>query len=98
MQKHGKDLRGVQNSMAVCAREGRSNQVTSNQILSLDASTPLFRAIGKGFYMTTQEEVQGDLQREAELLAKNAKDLANREEYLERRIAQNRSNMIEIAS
>lgn len=98
MQKHGKDLRGVQNSMSVCQREGRSNQVTSNQINSLDASTPLFRACGKGFYMAAQEEVKVDLQQEAELLAKNTKDLANREEYLERRIAQNRSNMIDIAS
>ena len=88
----------MQNSMSVCQREGRSNQVTTSQIQSLATDTPLFRAIGKGFYMASQEEVQSDLQREAELLAKTAKDLANREEYLERRIAQNRSNMIDIAS
>lgn len=98
MQKHGKDLRGVQNSISVCARETRSNQVTASQILALDENTPLFRAIGKGFYMAGQEEVKNDLEREAEMLAKTAKDLANREEFLERRIAQNRSNMIDIVS
>jgi chaperonin cofactor prefoldin len=98
MQKHGKDLRGVQNSLSVCQRETRSNQVTSNQINALNESTPLYRACGKGFYMSTQEEVKSDLQREEELLARTAKDLASREEFLERRIAQNRSNMIDIAS
>jgi chaperonin cofactor prefoldin len=98
MQKHGKDLRGVQNSMAVCQRELRSNQVTTNQINSLQESTPLFRACGKAFFMATQDEVQRDLKEEAELLTKNSKDLSNREEYLERRIASNRSNMIDIAS
>lgn len=98
MQKHGKDLRGVQNSVAVCQRDLRSNQVTSNQINSLQESTPLYRACGKGFYMAEQAEVQRDLQEEAALLSKTSKDLANREEYLERRIASCRSNMIDIAS
>lgn len=98
MQKHGKDLRGVQNSISVCQRELRSNQVTNKQINDLQESTPLFRACGKAFFMATQEEVQRDLQEEADLLAKNAKDLSNREEYLERRIASCRSNMIDIAS
>lgn len=98
MQNHGKDLRGVQNSIQVCQRETRSNQVTSSQISALTESTPLYRACGKGFFMATQEEVRRDLSREEEQLAKTAKDLANREEYLERRIAQNRSNMIDIAS
>jgi chaperonin cofactor prefoldin len=84
--------------MSVCQRELRSNQVSSNQIKSLNESTPLYRACGKGFFMATQEEVRRDLEAEAELLDRNSKDLANREEYLERRIASNRSNMIDIAS
>ena len=98
MQKHMRDLRSVQNSLTVIQRETRSNQVTAKQIEALNESTSLFRACGKAFYMASQEDVKQDLEREAEQLSKTAKDLANREEYLERRIAQNRSNMIDIAS
>lgn len=98
MQKHGRDLRSVQNSIAVCQRELRSNEVTSKQIRELDESTALYRACGKAFYMASHEEIKSSLEKEAEVLNKNAKDLSSREEYLERRIASNRSNMIDIAS
>lgn len=98
IQKYSRDLRGVQNSLSVCQRELRSNEVTAKQINALSESTTLFRACGKGFYLASQEEVKRDLVTEAELLSKNSKDLSSREEYLERRISSNRNNMIDIAS
>jgi chaperonin cofactor prefoldin len=72
--------------------------VTAQQIGSYAPTVPLYRAVGKGFLMAPRDEIEGHLEKEAEKLSKNQKDLEGRKEYLERRIASNRSNMADITS
>lgn len=96
--QHTRDLRGVINSLNMCQRDMRSNLVTAQQIQTYDPDTPLYRSVGKAFHLTPKQSVEEFLNNENEKLNKTQKDLEGRKEYLERRIANNRSNMADITA
>mmetsp|Transcript_25013 Transcript_25013/g.36932 ORF Transcript_25013/g.36932 Transcript_25013/m.36932 type:complete len:256 (-) Transcript_25013:140-907(-) len=95
---YARDLRGVQGSLASCQRDLRSNLVTKQQIDTYDAETPLYRTVGKAFLREPRDSIETFLQKESEKLSKTQRDLEGRKEYLERRIASNKSNIADIAS
>jgi chaperonin cofactor prefoldin len=82
----------------MCQRDLRSTLVTSQQIETYEAETPLYRAVGKAFHLTPKQSVEDFLKGEQEKLNKTQKDLEGRKEYLERRISNNRSNMADITA
>jgi chaperonin cofactor prefoldin len=82
----------------MCQRDIRSTQVTSQQIQTYEAETPLYRSVGKAFLLTPKQSVEEFLGSEHEKLNKTQKDLEGRKEYLERRINNNRSNMADITA
>mmetsp|Transcript_10793 Transcript_10793/g.11216 ORF Transcript_10793/g.11216 Transcript_10793/m.11216 type:complete len:256 (-) Transcript_10793:67-834(-) len=97
--QYARDLRGVTSSLALCQRDIRSTQVTLQQINTYDeSSTNLYRSIGKSFLLTSKPKINEHLQNENEKLNKTQKDLESRKEYLERRIANNKSNIADITA
>lgn len=95
---YARDLRGVTHAIASVQRELRSVAVTAQQINTYEPTVPLYRAVGKCFLLSPRDTIEDHLAKEAEKLDKNQKDLDGRREYLERRIASNRSNMTDITS
>ena len=95
---YARDLRGVTHALSSVQRELRSVAVTAQQINSYAPNVPLYRAVGKGFLLSPRDNIEAHLSKEAGKLDKTQKDLEGRREYLERRIASNRSNMQDIAS
>ena len=95
---YARDLRGVTHAIASVQRELRSVAVTAQQINTYEPTVPLYRAVGKCFLLSSRDTIEDHLAKEAEKLDKNQKDLDGRKEYLERRIASNRSNMTDITS
>lgn len=95
---YARDLRGVAHAIASVQRELRSVAVTAQQIGTYAPTVPLYRAVGKGFLLSPRDDIEAHLEKEAEKLSKNQKDLEGRKEYLERRISSNRSNMADITS
>lgn len=95
---YSRDLRSVRSRLSSLQRDARVNAVTSHQIEALDAKVPLYRSVGKAFVLTGRAEVEKRLEGEIAELTKGERDLADRQEYLERRIASNTSNMKDLTS
>lgn len=91
-----RDLRAVKVRLATLQRDSRANSVTSKQVEAFDSSVPLYRAIGKAFFTTPKDKLQLRLQQESAELEKTQKDLMDRQEYLERRIASCSTNLQEL--
>jgi chaperonin cofactor prefoldin len=89
----GRDLRAVKNRIGSCQRDQRLNSVTSSQIDPLEESVSLYRSVGKAFVFASKTEVKDRIEKENAETTKNLNDLADRHEYLERRIASNTSNL-----
>jgi prefoldin subunit 1 len=90
---YSKDLRAVKARIASLQRESRVNAVTSNQLQTLDQDVPLYRSVGKAFVFSTRKETEDRLEQEIGEITKAQRDLSDREEYLERRIASNTANL-----
>lgn len=90
---YNKDLRSVKVRLASLQREGRVNAVTSNQIEALDAEIPLYRSVGKAFIFAPRKEIEERLEKEIGDITKTQRDLTDRQEYLERRIASATANL-----
>lgn len=56
----------------------------------------LYRSVGKAFIFTPKAEVESRLEKEISELTKAQRDLADREEYLSRRVASHVSNLREL--
>lgn len=95
---YNRDLRAVRSRLAALQRDTRVNAVTTNQIESLDPKVPLYRSVGKAFVLTGRKEVESRLEREIGELTKSERDLTDRQEYLERRIASNNNNLKDLTS
>jgi prefoldin subunit 1 len=95
---YNKDLRSVRSRLTSLQREARMNAVTTHQIESLDPKIPLYRTVGKAFVLTGRNDIEGRLEREISELTKNERDLTDRQEYLERRIASNNNNLRDLTS
>ena len=90
---YSKDLRSVKLRIASLQREGRVNAVTSNQIEALEPTVPLYRSVGKAFVYTERKEIEARLEKEIGDITKAQRDLTDRQEYLERRIASATANL-----
>jgi len=90
---YGRDLRTVKLRLSASQREARVNAVTSNHIQTLDPSVPLYRSVGKAFVFADRQEIDERLEKEIGEITKSQRDLTDRQEYLERRIASNSTNM-----
>lgn len=88
-----RDLRTVKLRIGALQREGRVNAVTSNHIQSLETDVPLYRSVGKAFVYSPRDEIEDRLEKEIAEITKSTRDLTDREEYLQRRIASNSTNM-----
>ena len=93
LNSFSRDLRSVKNALSSAQREARMNAVTSNQIQGLDPTVELYRSVGKAFIYTPKAEVESRLETEIADLTKAQRDLADREEYLTRRVASHASNL-----
>ena len=89
----GRDLRAVKSRISSYQREQRMNAVTVSQIEPVEESVPLYRSVGKAFVFASKSEVKERIEKENADITKNLSDLADRHEYLERRIASNTSNL-----
>lgn len=69
------------------------NSVSMNYVESLPEDVPLYRSVGKAFVLTSRKGVEERLDNERAELTKNQRDLADRQEYLERRIQSVTSNL-----
>lgn len=96
LQNYNRDLRAVKLRLASLQREQRVNSVTSQNIQGLEPDVPLFRSVGKAFFAASRQEVEGRLEQEIGELTKAQRDLTDRQEYLERRIASNTANIQEL--
>lgn len=93
-----RDLRGVQQKISNLTRDSRMAMVTKTQIEALPPAVPLYRAVGKAFIAAKDHnEVKAALERENAANVKSIKDLQDRAEYLDRRIASNTSNLRDLA-
>ena len=90
---YGRDLKNVSLRLSSLQRDSKLNQITQTQINTLNEDIPLYRAVGKAFFYTPQNNIQGRLEKELDLYKKNEKDLLDRKEYLERRILSNSQNL-----
>ena len=90
---YSRDLRAVKARIAGLQRESRMNAVTSNHLQTLEASVPLYRSVGKAFVYASRPEIETRLETEIGEITKAQRDLADREEYLERRIQSNTANI-----
>lgn len=99
-EQHGaynRDLRGVVMRASGLEREMRAVNVTANQLKEYDASVPLYKAVGKAYVLSSKDAIDQSLDKDLDMLAKNHKDLLDRKEYLERRIASSRANIIDLS-
>jgi prefoldin subunit 1 len=83
----------VKARIATLQRESRINAVTSNHLQSLETDVPLYRSVGKAFVYSTRKDIEERLEQEIGDITKSQRDLTDREEYLERRIASNTANL-----
>ena len=95
---YARDLKIVQGRLTSAEREGKSTQATMNHLAALDAKVPLYRSVGKAFFATEREALDRRLEQDLELLTKTQRDLTDRQEYLERRITSNKSNLRELTA
>jgi prefoldin subunit 1 len=96
LQTYNRDLRAVKVRLASLQRESRLNNITSQQVNNLEPSVPLYRSVGKAFFASGRNEVENYLETELLELTKAQRDLVDRQEYLERRIASNTANIQEL--
>eukprot|EP00981_Chlorochromonas_danica_P011929 scaffold4347_cov269-Ochromonas_danica.AAC.19 len=93
LQSYQRDLRAVKLRMASLQRENRVNSVTMQHIETLDRQIPLYRSVGKAFFAASRGEVEKRLEDEVGEITKAQRDLTDRQEYLERRIASHTANI-----
>lgn len=98
MNIYSKDLQVVQAKIFNAQRDSRANNATVHQITDLQETVPMYRSVGKAFILSNKGGVMEHLENENESLMKLQRDLLDRQEYLERRIASTTSNMKEIIS
>jgi chaperonin cofactor prefoldin len=96
LNTYNRDLRSVKMRIAGLQREERVNSVTTQQVTTLPVNVPLYRSVGKAFFAAKREEVETYLQDEVNDISKSQRDLSDRQEYLERRIASNAANIQEL--
>jgi chaperonin cofactor prefoldin len=90
---YNRDLRSVKMKLALSQRESRASSMTANHIETLEADVPLYRSVGKTFVFCERAEIEKRLEEEIADLTKAQRDLTDRQEYLERRIASNSANL-----
>ena len=95
---YARDLKNVSLRLSSLQRDSKLNQITQTQINTLDDKIPLYRAVGKAFFFTPQNNIQNRLEKELDLYKKNEKDLFDRKEYLERRILSNTQNLKDLVA
>lgn len=95
---YNRDLRTVRNKLLNLQRDARLNAVTTNQIEALAPTIPLYRSVGKAFVFTERKDIENRLEKEIGELTKSERDLQDRQEYLERRIASNTNNMRDLTN
>eukprot|EP01031_Cornospumella_fuschlensis_P026872 gene26872-32475_t len=95
-QVYNKDLRAVRAKLAGLQREQRVNNITAHQVTELPADTPMYRAVGKAFFKGQKDRVAEDLEREHGELVRGIRECMDRQEFLERRIQSNMTNIAEL--
>jgi len=93
---YNKDLRAVKLRLGSLQREARVNSVTGNHIQTLENSTPMYRSVGKAFVLTPKDRIEERLEKEISENTKTQRDLTDRQEFLERRIASATQNIQDI--
>eukprot|EP01031_Cornospumella_fuschlensis_P027387 gene27387-33078_t len=89
-QVYNKDLRAVRAKLAGLQREQRVNNITAHQVTELPADTPMYRAVGKAFFKGQKDR------REHGELVRGIRECMDRQEFLERRIQSNMTNIAEL--
>ena len=79
--------------MQAIQREANGVNNSSQQLDGFDKDVPMFLSVGKAYIRHPQEKIKSVLEGELDHLDKNFKDLKDRKEYLERRIASNKSGI-----
>ena len=95
---YARDLRVARSKLASVQRETRVNRVTNDQIVALSESTAMYRSVGKAFLLAGKADVVTRLEQEHAELLKSQRVLAERQEFLERRVASNTSNLRELTA
>lgn len=90
---YNRDLRAVKSRISSLQRESRVNAVTNNHLQTLTEDVSLYRSVGKAFVYSTKQDIENRLESEITEITRAQRDLADREEYLERRIASNTANI-----
>ncbi|KAF1984798.1 Prefoldin [Aulographum hederae CBS 113979] len=83
----------VKSQMASKARETRMNTLTSTEVSSLPAGTPVYEGVGKMFVLTPTEEVKKRLETESEELKSETANLEKKLHYLETTYRTSRENI-----
>ena len=86
-------MRAVKARINALQRESRVNAVTNNHLQTLANDVDLYRSVGKAFVYSTKSDIENRLENEIAEITKAQRDLSDREEYLERRIASNTANL-----
>ena len=90
---YARDLKNVSLRLSGIQRDAKLSQITQTHIEVLDPEIPLYRSVGKAFFFTPKDDINGRLEKELELCKKNEKDLLDRKEYLERRLLSSTQNL-----
>ena len=99
-EQHGsymRDLRGVVMRIGGLDREKRTVEITASQIQQYPTDVKMYKAVGKAYVLSTKSDVEAAQTKELELISKNHKDLLDRKEYLERRIASSKTNLQDLS-
>ncbi len=90
---YSRDLNGVMARMQAIQREANGVNNSSQQLDGFNNDTPMYLSVGKAYIRHPQDKIKSVLEGELDHLDKNFKDLKDRKEYLERRIASNKSGI-----
>ncbi len=88
-----RDLNGVMARMQAIQREANGVNNSSQQLDGFSQDTAMYLSVGKAYIRHPHDKVKSVLEGELDHLDKNFKDLKDRKEYLERRIASNKSGI-----
>ena len=88
-----RDLKQVQSRISASEREARTAKITLSHVAGLEPAIPLYRSVGKAFFLTGREELEKGLENQAVALTRSQRELLDRQEYLERRITSNTTNL-----
>ena len=69
-----------------------------NHLSTLDAHVPLYRSVGKAFFATERGALDRRLEQDLDALTRSQRDLADRQEYLERRLTSSKSNLRDLTA